>query len=385
MSEVTEWMDKWGPEKIIVVHDTRTGMKGMLVIDNTARGMGKGGCRIAPDVTLWDCFRLARTMTWKWAIADVFLGGAKAAIVVDPKDPNKEEIVRAFVRAIRKFLPDEYVFGNDMGFSGKDEAIVIDECGGDTRVAIGTPAALGGLPYDEMGLTGYGVAEVTGVAVEYCGLNLNEASIAIQGLGAVGSFTARYLSQKGAKIVAISSIEGALYDPNGLNIERLCRLKEECGDSAINEYAEAKVIPTGEEVKLGVDILIPAAGGDVISEENAGDVKAKLIVEGANFPITNGAERILDEKGVLIVPDIVANAGAAIGAGLAMHQRYSYCGIEQSEIYSTIRQKITSNVSLVLNEARKRNRSPRQVALEIAQERVLEAMKVKGRIPKPRS
>lgn len=385
MSEVTEWMDKWGPEKIIVVHDTRTGMKGMLVIDNTARGMGKGGCRIAPDVTLWDCFRLARTMTWKWAIADVFLGGAKAAIVVDPKDPNKEEIVRAFVRAIRKFLPDEYVFGNDMGFSGKDEAIVIDECGGDTRVAIGTPAALGGLPYDEMGLTGYGVAEVTGVAVEYCGLNLNEASIAIQGLGAVGSFTARYLSQKGAKIVAISSIEGALYDPNGLNIERLCRLKEECGDSAINEYAEAKVIPTGEEVKLGVDILIPAAGGDVISEENAGDVKAKLIVEGANFPITNGAERILDEKGVLIVPDIVANAGAAIGAGLAMHQRYSYCGIEQSEIYSTIRQKITSNVSLVLNEARKRNRSSRQVALEIAQERVLEAMKVKGRIPKPRS
>lgn len=385
MSEVTEWMDKWGPEKIIVVHDTRTGMKGMLVIDNTARGMGKGGCRIAPDVTLWDCFRLARTMTWKWAIADVFLGGAKAAIVADPKDPNKEEIVRAFVRAIRKFLPDEYVFGNDMGFSGKDEAIVIDECGGDARVAIGTPAALGGLPYDEMGLTGYGVAEVTGVAVEYCGLNLNEASIAIQGLGAVGSFTARYLSQKGAKIVAISSIEGALYDPNGLNIERLCKLKEECGDSAINEYAEAKVIPTGEEVKLGVDILIPAAGGDVISEENAGDVKAKLIVEGANFPITNGAERILDEKGVLIVPDIVANAGAAIGAGLAMHQRYSCCGIEQSEIYSTIRQKITSNVSLVLNEARKRNRSPRQVALEIAQERVLEAMKVKGRIPKPRS
>jgi len=385
MSEVTEWMDKWGPEKIIVVHDTRTGMKGMLVIDNTARGMGKGGCRIAPDVTLWDCFRLARTMTWKWAIADVFLGGAKAAIVVDPKDPNKEEIVRAFVRAIRKFLPDEYVFGNDMGFSGKDEAIVIDECGGDARVAIGTPAALGGLPYDEMGLTGYGVAEVTGVAVEYCGLNLNEASIAIQGLGAVGSFTARYLSQKGAKIVAISSIEGALYDPNGLNIERLCKLREECGDSAINEYAEAKVIPTGEEVKLGVDILIPAARGDVINEENAGDVKAKLIVEGANFPITNGAERILDEKGVLIVPDIVANAGAAIGAGLAMHQRYSYCGIEQCEIYSTIRQKITSNVSLVLNEARKRNRSPRQVALEIAQERVLEAMKVKGRIPKPRS
>jgi len=383
MSEVTEWMDEWGPEKIIVVHDTRTGMKGMLVIDNTARGMGKGGCRMAPDVTLWDCFRLARTMTWKWAIADVFLGGAKAAIIVDPKDPNKEEIVRAFVRAIRKFLPDEYVFGNDMGFSEKDEAIVIDECGGDTRVAIGTPAVLGGLPYDEMGLTGCGVAEVTEVAAEYCGLNLNEASIAIQGLGAVGTFTARYLSQKGARIVAISSVEGAVYDPNGLNIERLCQLREECGDSAINEYAEAKVIPSGEEMKLDVDILIPAAKGDVITKENARDIKAKLIVEGANFPITNDAERILSEKGILIVPDIVANAGAVIGAGLAMHQRYSYCGIEQPEIYSLIKQKIRSNVSVIINESYRRSHPPRQVALEIAQERVLEAMKAKGRIPKP--
>ncbi len=219
MADIFEWMDECGPEKMIVVHDTRTGMMGMLVIDNTARGPGKGGCRMDPNMTLQDCFRLARTMTWKWAMADIYLGGAKAGIRNDPKSPYKEEIIRAYVKKIRKFLPDEYVFGNDMGFAEKDGAIALDEAE-DMKAAVGTPAELGGLPYDELGITGYGVVEAAECAAPYRGIDLRKATVSIQGFGAVGAFAAKFMREKGAKVVAVSSIEGAVYDPQGLDVEK---------------------------------------------------------------------------------------------------------------------------------------------------------------------
>ena len=382
MKEVFEWMDEWGPEKVVVVYDTRTQMKGMLVIDNTARGMGKGGCRMAPDVSLWDCFRLARNMTWKWAIADINLGGAKAAIVADPRSPNKEEILRAFVRAIRKFLPNEYVFGNDMGISERDAAIVVDECGGDMRVATGTPAGLGGLPYDELGLTGYGVAEATEVGAEYFGINLREATISIQGLGAVGSFTAKFLHEKGARIVAVSGTRGALYEPSGLDVKQLMRLKKEFGREAVKKYEGGRLIPLGDELTLDVDILIPAAKGDVITKQNVDGVKAKMIVEAANFPIIPGCQKKLNKKGIILIPDILANSGAVIGVGKSMLYRYACERVDLGDVYESIKSKMRSNVTMVLSEATKTNRLPVDVALDIAKERVLEAMKLRGRIPR---
>ncbi len=380
MAEVLDYMDEWGPEKIVVVYDTRTKMKGMLVIDNTARGMGKGGCRMAPDVTLWDCFRLARAMTWKLALADIFLGGAKAAIVADPKAPNKEEIVRAFVRAIRKLLPDEYVFGNDMGFNEDDEAIVIDECGGDMRVAVGTPHELGGLPYDELGLTGYGVAEAAEVAAKNLGMELDGATVSIQGLGAVGSFAAKFLSEKGARIICISSTSGALHDPAGIDINKLLELKKKFRGASIKEYSGGKLLPVGDELTLDVDILIPAAKGDVITKDNVNDVKAKIIVEGANFPTTAAAEAIIRQSHVLLVPDIIANAGAAIATGKAMDNRHSCMALDFNEVYAVVESTIRRNVGMILDEARRRNRFPRDIALNIAKERVLKAMKLRKRI-----
>jgi len=383
MPDVFEMMDEWGPEKILIVHDTRTGMKGMVVIDNTARGMGKGGCRMAPDVTLWDCFRLARTMTWKYSLADFALGGAKSAIVGDPNSPNKEAIVRAFVRGIRKLLPDEYVFGNDMGFAEPEEAIVIDECGGDLRVAVGTPSELGGLPYDELGVTGYGAAVVTEVGTEHLGMDFKTATIAIQGFGAAGSFTAKFLHEKGAKkIVALSSIAGAIYDPNGLDIEKLLQFKEKFGDNAVKEYSGAKSIPLGDELKLDVDILIPSAKGDVITKENVDAIKAKMIVEVANFPVTPECREILHKRGVLIIPDFVANAGAVMAAGKSMFYRYSCDRLDPEEVYATIRSKMKENVSIVLSEAKKTKKQLIDVALDIAKARVRKAMELKRRIPK---
>lgn len=380
MVEVFDLMDEWGPEKVLAVYDTRTGMKGAVVIDNTARGMGKGGCRMAPDVTLWDCFRLARVMTWKWALADIFLGGAKAAIVADPKAASKEEIVRAFVRAVRKLLPDEYVFGSDMGFDEEDEAIIIDECGGDMRVAVGTPRELGGVPYDELGLTGYGVAEATEVAAEHLGIELEGATASIQGLGAVGSFAAKFLHEKGARIICISSISGALYDPEGIDIDELLKLKQEFRDAAVREYSGGKLLPLGDELTLDVDILIPAAKGDVITGDNVNAIKAKMIVEGANFPVTAVAEAVIQQSHRLLVPDIIANAGAAIATGKAMDNRYSCMAPDIDELYGAIKSIIRRNVGMILDEASRKNQSPRGVALNIAKERVLKAMKLRRRI-----
>jgi glutamate dehydrogenase (NAD(P)+) len=381
MSEVFEWMDEWGPEKIIIVHDTKTGMKGMVVIDNTARGPGKGGCRMDANMTLLDCFRLARTMTWKWAMADIFLGGAKAGIKNDPKSPFKEEIIRAYVKKIRKFLPDEYVFGNDMGFAEKDGAIALDEAE-DMKAAVGTPAELGGLPYDELGITGFGVVEAAECAAPYRGIDLSRAIVSIQGFGAVGAFSAKFFEEKGARIIAVSSVDGAIYDPQGLDVPRLLALREKFGDKAVLKYGRGQKIPLGKELELPADILIPGAKGDVITEKNMKRIKAKLIVEGANFPTTEVAQKYFHQKGILVVPDFVANAGAVMGAGKAMDNRYSCDILEPQEVYDTVKRKMWKNVAMVLDDSKKFRRFPREVALAISKERVRKAMELRGRIPK---
>ncbi len=383
MADIFEWMDEFGPEKMIVVHDTKTGMMGMLVIDNTARGPGKGGCRMDANMTLQDCFRLARTMTWKWAMADIYLGGAKAGIRNDPKSPYKEEIIRAYVKKIRKFLPDEYVFGNDMGFAEKDGAIALDEAE-DMRAAVGTPAELGGLPYDELGITGYGVVEAAECAAPYRGIDLRKATVAIQGFGAVGAFAAKFMREKGAKVVAVSSIEGAVYDPQGVDVEKLLSLRAKEGDKAVLKASRGEKIARGKELEVPVDILIPGATGDVITEENMKNVKAKMIVEGANFPTKPAAQQFFHEKGILMVPDFVANAGAVMGAGKAMDNRYSCDILEPKEVYETVKRKMWKNVTMVMEESQKSKRLPREVALDISKERVRKAMELRGRIPKNR-
>ncbi|OPX39826.1 MAG: glutamate dehydrogenase, partial [Desulfobacteraceae bacterium 4484_190.3] len=150
--------DDFGPEKVIIVYDPRTKMQGYLVIDNTARGPGKGGVRMQPNLKLEDIIRLGRIMTWKNAAADIPLGGAKGGIVADPKDPNREAIIRAYARAIRSYIPKGYAFGLDMGLTESDAALVVDELD-DRKASTGKPAYLGGIPYDELMITAYGVVE----------------------------------------------------------------------------------------------------------------------------------------------------------------------------------------------------------------------------------
>lgn len=204
-------IDEWGPEKVVVVSDRRTCMRGVLVIDNTARGMGKGGTRMGPHVTVEEVARLARTMTWKWAASGLFHGGAKAGIVADPQGQDKEAVLRAFARALSNEVPAEYVFGLDMGLTEDDAAILVDELG--TRGgAVGLPRSLGGLPYDELGVTGFGVAEAVDAGATFIGLELKGATVAIQGFGAVGAAAAQRLDELGAVVVSIATSEGSVTD-----------------------------------------------------------------------------------------------------------------------------------------------------------------------------
>ncbi len=381
--EIFSLMDEWGPEKIILVSDTRTGMKGVLVIDNTARGMGKGGTRMSPTVTVEEVCRLARTMTWKWAGVDLSFGGAKAGIVADPSDPNKEAILRAWARALSRHIPSEYVLGLDMGLNERDAAVVQDELG-DRGAAVGSPYELGGVPYDQLGLTGFGVAESAEVACEHAGISLRGASVSIQGFGAVGHAAAKRFVELGATVVAVSSVDGAIHDPDGLDVEKLLALRDELGDGAVKAYGRP-LLSLGDELVVEADVLVPAAKQDQIGEDLVSRLPAKVIVEGANLPTSKDAQEALRARGVTVVPDFIANAGAVVGAGVAMDSRYSAFRPDAAAIFELISSKLRDNTRVVLEQADRDGVTSHAAALAISHERVRKAMELKGRLPAKRA
>lgn len=366
--------DAFGPEKILVVYDPKTRMLGYLVIDNTARGMGKGGVRMAPDLSIKDVMRLARIMTWKNAAADLPFGGAKGGIVADPRDSNREAIIRAYARALRNIIPKEYVFGLDMGLTEWDAALVVDELD-NPKASTGKPAFLGGIPYDELMITGYGVVESIKVACEFAKIEFSKATLAIQGFGAVGKGVAKFAYEMGGSIVAVADTSGAVYDPMGIDVPELLKIKQESGN--VIHYQKGHHLPQGEELFLPVDILVPSAKGDVIDQGNVGRIQAKIIAEGANFATSADAQKVLHNQGVWFIPDFIANAGGVISAYIE-----SINGTT-SQAFESTREKIRNNTREMFEKSLKAKVSPLEAALGIAQERVIMAMKAKGKWRQP--
>ncbi|MEM5797631.1 MAG: Glu/Leu/Phe/Val dehydrogenase [Candidatus Aenigmatarchaeota archaeon] len=367
--------DEWGPELIIEVYDPKTKMHGFLCIDNTNRGVGKGGIRMTPTVDVVEIFRLARTMTWKNALAELPFGGAKAGIKASPEDiKNKERkkaLIQAFSKALKPLVPKLYIAGPDVN-TGEEEMKWFFEANGNWKACTGKPANVCmklfgkpgekcGIPH-EYGSTGFGVAHATAVAADYVGLNIKNATVAIEGFGNVGTFASKHLSEFGAKIIAVSDSKGVIYNENGLDVKKLLDVKEKTG-SVIN-YKPGKVLANKEIFELPVDILIPAALPDVINKDNVNDVKAKIVVEAANIPTTPEMEEILHKRGILVVPDFVANAGGVISSYA------EYRGYNPKKMFELVEKKIKRNVKIVLDRARKENVKPRDAALKIAQERV---------------
>jgi glutamate dehydrogenase (NAD(P)+) len=373
-------IDEWGPEKIVCVSDSRTGMRGVLVIDNTARGMGKGGTRMSPSVTVTEIARLARVMTWKWAAVDLFFGGAKAGILGDPNGPDKERVLRAFARKLADQIPASYVAGLDMGMTERDAAVIQDELG-DRGAAVGVPEQLGGVPYDELGVTGYGVAESVDAALRRVGRDPKGARVALQGFGAVGFAAARRLDELGASVVALSTSRGVVYDPDGLDVPKWLALRAEHGDDCVLAAPDSARLTAGEELLVDCDVLIPAATQDVIDASVAARIRATLVVEGANLPTSPAARAVLAQRGVTVVPDFIANAGGTVAGAFAMDARYSAFRPDPAAIFAEIATRLRQNTHTVLDRAEALGVTPHEAALALATDRVRAAMELRGRLP----
>ncbi|MEU6270517.1 Glu/Leu/Phe/Val dehydrogenase, partial [Saccharopolyspora shandongensis] len=207
------------------------------------------------------------------------------------------------------------------------------------------------------------------------------ARVAVQGFGAVGAAAAKRLHELGAQLVALSTIDGSVHDPDGLDVPRWLDARAEFGDACVAKASAQQRIPRGEELLVDCDVLIPAAGQDVIDEAVAAGIRAGLVVEGANLPTTPEARRLLATREVTVVPDFIANAGGAIAAGFAMDARYSAFRPEPTAILRTVAERTRNNTVLVLDTAQADGVLPHQAALDLAKQRVRTAMQLRGRLP----
>jgi len=351
--------DELGPAKLVHLWEPSSGMRGIVVVDNVACGPAIGGVRMAADVSAEEVLRLARAMTLKNAAAGLPHGGGKAGIRADPRAVDRERIVRAFARAIESL--SDYIPGPDMGTDETCMAWVRDEIGR----AVGLPRVFGGIPLDELGATGYGLARCAEVAAPQAKVALDGARVAVEGFGSVGRHAAFFLEQLGAKLVAASDSRGAVHDPDGIAVEALSAAKLETG--RVTGYTDAKPIDAADLFGVPCDILIPAARPDCIHGGNVASIQARLVLQGANIPATPDAERALHERGVLSVPDFIANAGGVICAAVEHH------GGSEAAAFEAIAEKIRRNTAEVLERSARGRVPPRQSAQELARERVLAA------------
>lgn len=290
--------------------------EGYRVIHNNVLGPSKGGIRYTPDVNLNEVKALAAWMTWKCAVVDVPFGGAKGGVVCDPKSMSPDELERLTRRytanLIDVFGPDRDIPAPDMNTNEQIMAWVLDTYSMHARrtenaVVTGKPVALGGSK-GRREATGRGVMTVTLAALERLGRSPAECTVAVQGFGNVGSVAARLLRDQGCTVTAVSDVTGGYYNANGLDIHEMMDYAQ-ANDGVLEGYAHAEPITNEELLTLDVDVLVPAAKEDQITASIARDVQASIIAEGANGPTTPAADPILHDNGVLVIPDILANAG----------------------------------------------------------------------------
>jgi len=362
MEDAFRFADDLGPAKVIHIHAPRSELKAVLVVDNVAAGPSIGGVRMAPDVSTEECFRLARAMTLKNAAAGLPHGGGKSVVFADPAMPldRKEQLVRAFARAIGDV--QDYIAGPDMGTDERCMAWIKDEIGR----SVGLPPEIGGIPLDEIGATGFGLVAAIEIARRHCDLELAGARVAVQGFGSVGRHAARFLTEKGAVLVAAADSKGTLHDPDGIDITRLNEVK--LGGGTVIDYPTGQKLARDAVVGIACDIWIPAARPDVLRKDNVDQLNARLVAQGANIPVTEEAEAALHTRGILSIPDFIANAGGVICAAVEFH------GGTQGQAFQTIEEKIRHNVERVLTEAERRDCLPRAAAVALATARVRRAM-----------
>ena len=290
--------------------------EGYRVIHSTILGPGKGGIRFDPAVNLDEVRALAAWMTWKCAVVDIPYGGAKGGVACNPREMSAGEMERLMRRYTNSMLdifgPDKDIPAPDMGTGSREMAWLMDEYSkakGMTVSAVvtGKPLVLGG-SLGRTEATGRGVMASAMAGMEKLKLNPYRATAAVQGFGNVGSFAASLLQEKGVTICGISDISGAYFNQKGIDIQKALAYRDK-NNGTLEGFTEADLITNEDLLALKVDVLVPAAKEDVITQENAGNIQARLIVEGANGPTSASADDIINEKGIMVIPDILANAG----------------------------------------------------------------------------
>ncbi|MCP9438632.1 MAG: Glu/Leu/Phe/Val dehydrogenase [Nitrospira sp.] len=361
---------------------------GYRVQHDSSRGPSKGGIRYHPDVSLGEVAALAMWMTWKCALVGLPYGGAKGGIRVAPKTLSSSELQRLTRRYAAEIFPligpDKDIPAPDVGTDAQVMAWIMDTYSQQVGYAVpgvvtGKPLSLGGsLGREEA--TGRGVVYVTMEALRHLGLSIEHTTVAIQGFGNVGSHTARIMQQQGARVVAVSDVTGGLYHPKGLDIPELLRRYREEGQP-LQETKMGEPITNDDLLELDCTVLVPAALSEQITAKNASRLRCKILVEGANGPTTLDADRILGEKGVFIVPDILANSGGVIVSYFEWVQDLQRFFWSAEDIQRRLQNLITSAFHRTLELSRRQKTSMRMAALMSGIDQVAQAHLQRGLYP----
>ncbi|MBN1588977.1 MAG: Glu/Leu/Phe/Val dehydrogenase [Pirellulales bacterium] len=366
-----------------------TNIKAFVVRHNDVLGPAKGGIRMTPDVTLDDVTGLAMEMTWKTSVIGVPFGGGKSGIRIDPSTLSpevKETIVRSFTRGARRHIgPEIYVPAPDMGTNELDMARIRDCISYSEAISItdgcyvtGKPVIFGGVA-GRREATGKGVIHTVLAMCKKLDMPLEGLRVAVQGFGNVGSVAACDIAGYGAKIVAASDITGAVAAPDGLDVVALAKHVEETG--SILGLAGTKEIDPGQVLEAECDVLIPAATQSQITRENADRITARIVAEGANAPTTPEADEILNQRGVLVIPDILCNAGGVFVSYLEYTQETQREQMTIEAVERRLAERMTQRFHDVYDLGQREGLSLRDAAMNLGVSRVVEGVLTRGLLP----
>lgn len=362
-------------------------LTGYRVQHNVARGPAKGGLRYSPNVHLDEVRALAMWMTWKCALLDVPYGGAKGGVTIDPRQYSQRELERVTRRYTSEIMPiigpETDIPAPDVGTSEQTMAWMMDTYSMNKGYSIpavvtGKPISIGG-SLGRATSTSEGVVHVALAALRDNGLDPQKSTAAVQGFGKVGRGAAQFAFEAGLEVVAVSDEYGGLYNASGIDVAKLGAHVDETG--SVVGYSGAEALDGHALLELEVDLLIPAAVEGVIHEQNAPNIKAKVIVEGANGPTTPSADAILEAKGCIVVPDILANAGGVIVSYFEWVQANQAYWWREDEVESRLEERMLGAWAKVHDYAKERKLSLRGAATTLAVQRVVEAHVIRGVYP----
>ncbi len=365
-----------------------THVKVFVVRHNDTLGPSKGGIRMTPTVTLDEITGLAMEMTWKTALVGVPFGGGKSGICYDPAsgtDREKEKVIRSFTRGVARHIgPEIYIPAPDMGTNERDMGHIRDCVSYSSGKSItqgcfvtGKPVILGGI-VGRREATGKGVVYSIQEACNKLGMNISKSRVAVQGFGNVGSVAAIEIVKHGAKVIAVADHLGGIEKSDGLDVVALAEYQNNNG--SVKGFPGGTPMDKDDIMEVDCDILIPAAVASVLTEDNAHKVKAKLIAEGANAPTTPGADEILFEKKISIIPDILCNAGGVFVSYLEYTQETQREQMTLQQVEGRLDERMRETFDMVF-KAMKPGDSMRQVAMNIAVGRVMDGMYARGMLP----